>query len=207
MVGPQRVEAGRRLLAGHDVDIIVADDGLQHYALQRDIEIAVLDGKRALGNRMLLPAGPLREPVSRLHETDCVVINGADGEGLRMDLLPDAVVGLDGRETRPLTAFAGRTVHAVAGIGHPERFFASLRAAGLDVRPRAFPDHHRFRAEELVFADNADVVMTEKDAVKCRAFAGPRHWYLAVRARLEPAAEIRLAELLKRLPTPRRKDA
>jgi tetraacyldisaccharide 4'-kinase len=206
VVGPRRVEAGRRLLAGQAVDIVVADDGLQHYALGRDIEIVVVDGARGLGNRMLLPAGPLREPPGRLRGVDLIVINSGSGAGARMDLLPDAVTRLDGSETRPLAEFRERTVHAVAGIGNPERFFASLRAAGLDVQPHAFPDHHRFKAEDIVFADNAEVVMTEKDAVKCRRFAGSRHWYLPVRARLEPAAEARLDELLKRLPMPPRKD-
>lgn len=206
VVGPRRIEAARSLLAHHDVNVVVADDGLQHYALQRDVEIAVIDGARGLGNGMRLPAGPLREAPSRLNEVDLVVINGADGAGLRMDLLPHALVRLDGSETRPLADFAGRTVHAVAGIGNPGRFFAALRAAGLKILPRAFPDHHLYRAEDLIFADNAEVVMTEKDAVKCRGFAGPRHWYLQVRARLEPAVSARLDEWLRRLATPRQQD-
>jgi tetraacyldisaccharide 4'-kinase len=188
------------LLAGHDVNIIVSDDGLQHYALRRDIEIAVVDGLRGLGNGLPLPAGPLREPVSRLDEVDLLVVNGAAGDGLRMDLIPEAVVRLDGSESRTLAAFAGKVVHALAGIGHPERFFDSLRHAGVQVLPHAFPDHHRFKAEDMEFPDNLDVVMTEKDAVKCRLFPGPRHWYLVVRASLEPTAGTRLDTLLRRLP-------
>jgi tetraacyldisaccharide 4'-kinase len=201
VVGPRRARAARRLLEDHDVNIVVSDDGLQHYALRRDIEIAVLDGARGVGNGMLLPAGPLREPRSRLRKVDLVVINGGGGgEGVRMDLLPDAVRRLDGSESRPLAAFAGHAVHAVAGIGHPERFFEGLRAAGLRALPHPFADHHRFRPEDIIFPDNGDVVMTEKDAVKCRAFAGPGHWYLTVQASLEPAAGMRLDDLLQRLP-------
>jgi tetraacyldisaccharide 4'-kinase len=202
-VAPDRVAAAQRLLAAQAVDIIVADDGLQHYALARDLEIAVLDGRRGLGNGLLLPAGPLREPASRLREVNLVVSHGAPGGGWRMDLAPQALRRLEGGESRPLAAFAGRTVHAVAGIGHPERFFDSLRAAGLTVLPHAFPDHHRFSAEDIVFADNIEVIMTEKDAVKCRAFAGERHWYLAVEAVLDTRAGPGLDELLGRLP-PRR---
>ncbi|MGH8453800.1 MAG: tetraacyldisaccharide 4'-kinase [Nevskiales bacterium] len=206
MVGPRRVDAARQLLARHDINIIVSDDGLQHYAMQRDIEIAVVDGQRGLGNGLLLPAGPLRESESRLREVQLVVTNGAEGKGLRMDLAPDAFVRLDGAESLPATAFAGRSVHALAGIGHPERFFDGLRAAGLRVLPHSFPDHYRFKTEDITFPDNIDVVMTEKDAVKCRGFAGPRHWYLAVQARLGPEAGPRLDELLQPL-SPRREDA
>lgn len=199
MVGPRRIDDARQLLARHDVNVIVSDDGLQHYALQRDIEIAVMDGQRRLGNGMLLPAGPLRESEARQREVQLVIINGADGEGLRMDLMPDAFVRLDGAESLPMAAFAGRSVHALAGIGHPERFFDDLRAEGLRVLSQAFPDHHRFTAGDIDFPDNIDVVMTEKDAVKCRAFAGPRHWYLKVQARLGAEAEQRLDELLRPL--------
>jgi tetraacyldisaccharide 4'-kinase len=202
VVAPSRVAAARCLLAEQAVDIIVADDGLQHYALARDLEIAVLDAARGLGNGLLLPAGPLREPPARLRAVDVVVSHGAAGAGWRMDLVPDALRRLDGSATQPLSTWAGRTVHAIAGIGHPERFFASLRAAGLVVRPHAFPDHHRFRLEDIVFNDNIDVVMTEKDAVKCAPFAQARHWYLPVQARVEVGAGPALDDLLRRLPPP-----
>jgi tetraacyldisaccharide 4'-kinase len=200
VVGPSRIDDARQLLAGHGVDIIVSDDGLQHYALHRDIEIAVMDGRRKFGNGMLLPAGPLREHASRLRDVQWVVINGADGRGTRMDLVPDFFARVDGRESQPVSAFRGREVHAVAGIGHPERFFDSLRLAGLKIRPHYFPDHHQFVAADVSFPDNIDVVMTEKDAVKCRAFAGPRHWTLIVQARLAADAGRRLDALLSVLP-------
>lgn len=209
VVGPQRIEDARHLLAWHDVNIIVSDDGLQHYALWRDIEIAVVDGTRGpegLGNGLLLPAGPLREPAARLREASLVVTHGADGQGLRMDLAPGVVRRLDGMEERPLAAFAGQAVHALAGIGHPERFFELLRAAGLRPQAHGFPDHYKYSQEDIVFKDNMDVIMTEKDAVKCRGFAGPRHWYLTVQARLAQAAEERLDELLQQLPARRRED-
>lgn len=205
VVGPRRADAARMLLTTQAVDIIVSDDGLQHLALARDIEIAVVDAARGLGNGMLLPAGPLREPAARLRTVDCVVHNGgdADGQGLRMDLVPDRLMRLDGSQSSALTDWAGREVHAIAGIGNPERFFETLRAAGLRVRPHPYPDHHRFRASDIEFAHNdgiGAVLMTEKDAVKCRAFAGPHHWFLPVQASLPPEAGPRLDALLARLP-------
>lgn len=206
VVGPSRIDDARLLLANHAVDIIVCDDGLQHYALQRDIEIAVVDGRRRFGNGMLLPAGPLREHESRLGTVQWVVINGADGQGTRMDLAPDFFARVDGRESQPVSTFRGREVHAVAGIGHPERFFDSLRLAGLKVHPHCFPDHHHFAAGDISFPDNIDVVMTEKDAVKCRAFAGPSHWTLIVQARLALDAGRRLDALLSALPKQKKDD-
>ncbi|MFA7487436.1 MAG: tetraacyldisaccharide 4'-kinase [Lysobacteraceae bacterium] len=177
-VAARRIDAARLLTASGDVDVLIADDGLQHYALARDIEILVIDGVRRLGNARMLPAGPLREPASRRNACDFVVHNGgapAPGEiPMRLELLH--AHPLAGGAAKALETLAGQKVHAVAGIGHPERFFNSLRELGLEVEPHAFADHHTFSAADLDFSDQAPVLMTEKDAVKCTAFAQP-HWY------------------------------
>lgn len=188
-VGADRVRAARALRAMHpEVDVLVLDDGLQHYRLGRDIEIAVVDA-RGFGNGFLLPAGPLREPPSRLRSVDAVVAHGTSAvRGYAMQLAGDRLCRLDNAsECRKASEFAGRRVHAVAGIGDPGRFFAGLTRAGLDVVPHAFADHHPFCADDLDFGDDAPVVMTEKDAVKCRSFARPNHWVLPVSAVLDPA--------------------
>jgi tetraacyldisaccharide 4'-kinase len=190
VVGRDRVGAAERLLAT-GVDVIIADDGLQHLRLARDFEIAVVDATRGLGNRYLLPAGPLREPAERLSQVDAVVINGEDGvPAVAAAGVPAAfVMRLGGEWLRPLagtgdavalSSLAGKRVHAVAGIGNPRRFFAQLAAAGLTVVEHAFPDHHRYRAADLEFHDDLPLLMTEKDAVKCRSFAAANRWYLPV---------------------------
>jgi tetraacyldisaccharide 4'-kinase len=197
-VAADRTAAGRALLEHADCDVLVCDDGLQHYALARDLEIAVLDSRGA-GNGFCLPAGPLREPVARLASVDIRVRNGPRGDGneLEMRLLPaDAFNLREPRRLQPLAAFAGQRVHAVAGIGNPARFFATLRAAGLTLIEHPFPDHHAFRPGDIRFGDGRAVLMTEKDAVKCRVFAGPEHWAVPVDAQLEVAFERRLRELL-----------
>lgn len=188
-IGRDRARAAQ-LLAGRGVDVVIADDGLQNPALVRDVEICVIDGRRRFGNGLLLPAGPLREPVERLATIPFRVCNGAAAQAgeVAMRLLGDMAVALvaDGGP-RPLESFSGRRVHAIAGIGHPERFFDRLRAYGIEVVPHAFADHHPFVAADLAFGDEAPVLMTEKDAVKCLAFAQPRFWCVPVRAEL-PAA-------------------
>jgi tetraacyldisaccharide 4'-kinase len=195
--------AGARLLAT-EVDVLLADDGLQHYRLDRDLELVVVDGRRGFGNGRLLPAGPLREPRARAAEAAAYVVNGGDGgeaglpDGppvLRMRLAPGEVVAVAGGARTALAAWAGRRVHAVAGIGDPARFFRTLESAGLQVVPHAFPDHARLRPSDLEFGDDAAVLMTEKDAVKCRAFGGPRHHYLEVAAEFDPSDAARLTEL------------
>lgn len=200
VVGRDRPAAVRHLLAQDGCDIVLSDDGLQHYRLQRDLEIAVVDGERRFGNGRCLPAGPLREPPVRLQEADFVVANGAAKEGeVPMHLVGDELHGVAvSHRRRPLDALAGTAVHAVAGIGHPRRFFDELRARGLEVREHPFPDHHRFRAADLLFDDDLPVVMTEKDAVKCRPFARPGHWCLPVRAVLPEDFGERLLARLKR---------
>ena len=200
-VAPDRVAACRVLRERHpECDVIVTDDGLQHYALARDIEICVVDG-RAFGNGLLMPAGPLREPVSRLRSVDAVVTHGAHGTtglaGYEMKMEGEVLVRMtDARDVRPVKSFAGQKVHAVAGIGDPKRFFLQLARFGLRPVPHPFPDHHPFRAEDLEFGDEAPVVMTEKDAVKCKRFAKANHWVYPVSAALDPAFERWLLEKL-----------
>jgi tetraacyldisaccharide 4'-kinase len=183
-VGRRRAAVARALLKNHGCEVILSDDGLQHYALRRDIEIVVIDGQRRFGNGFCLPAGPLREPASRLREVDYVLVNGRAGEGeFAMGVAAETVVSLSDTEvTQPLAAFRHQRVHAVAGIGHPQRFFDTLRAHGLEVEPHAFPDHHAYRREEIAFGDGRPVLMTEKDAVKCRAFATEQCWFVPVQA-------------------------
>ncbi len=186
--GRDRARAARALLAQHpEVDVIVLDDGLQHYRLARDVEVAVVDA-RGFGNGFLLPAGPLREPPSRLRTVDAVVAHATRlVKGYAMHLEGDQFYCLaDPSQRRSARDFADRRVHAVAGIGDPGRFFGHLERLGLDTRPHSFPDHHPFRAADLEFGDDAPILMTEKDAVKCRRFAQPRHWVLPVSAVLEP---------------------
>jgi tetraacyldisaccharide 4'-kinase len=181
-VGRDRVAAAG-LLQGSGIDEIIADDGLQHPALCRDIEICVVDGQRRFGNGQLLPAGPLREPTTRLGQVDFVVCNGGSarpGE-IPMRLLPGQAMPVGHTGTpRNLASFAGGKVHAVAGIGNPQRFFASLRECGLDIVEHAFADHHAFTIGDFAFADALPVLMTEKDAIKCRELADSRLWQVPV---------------------------
>lgn len=186
VVDPLRTRAVQHLLQENACDVVLCDDGLQHYALGRDIEIAVVDGARGFGNGRRLPAGPLREPVARLRDVDYVVVNGA-GEVL----WPGAWhMQLQAQAWQPLKQAGGEPprpparVHAVAGIGHPERFFSQLQAQGFEVVPQAFPDHHVYGAEDLAFHDSLPVVMTEKDMVKCQALPLQNAWYVPVRAEL-----------------------
>ena len=191
VVGRKRTAALSRLLRLHpECDVVLADDGLQHYQLYRDLEIAVVDGQRGFGNGWCLPAGPLREPVSRLRTVDWVVLQGP---GPVAGVEPDACMALlvepaynlqDPRRRRPLERFAGEAVAALAGIGDPQRFFAMLRTRGLRPLTRAFDDHHVYRASDLSFAGRRPLLMTEKDAVKIRPFARPWHWVVPVRARV-----------------------
>jgi len=196
-VARDRVAAGRALLARHpECNVIVADDGLQHYRLERKVEIAVVDAARALGNGWLLPAGPLREPAARLDEVDAVVTlvsDRAQAAPLRAHAFAMTLgagdfmrVGTSGASAPP-AAFHGEGVHAVAGIGDPARFFAQLDALGIRAVAHPFPDHHRFTAADLAFAGARAILMTEKDAVKCESFADERCWYLPVRAQVDDA--------------------
>jgi tetraacyldisaccharide 4'-kinase len=200
IAGPGRVAAGARLRDEFGCDLLISDDGLQHYALGRDVEIAVMDGRR-FGNGFCLPAGPLRERVGRLRRVDWVVVNGTPRRGeIGLRLTGDVAVCLaDPAISRPLAAFVGEKVTAVAGIGNPSRFFSLLRAAGLEVREQAFADHHRFVAEDLAKLGDALVMMTEKDAVKCAAFGRANHWYLPVCAEPDESFVNQFDKLLKGL--------
>ncbi len=177
--------AAARLLCELGVDVVISDDGLQHYRLRRDVEICVADGKRRYGNGWTLPAGPLREPLQRLRSVDFRICNGGlpHQDEILMRLLGDHARRLDdpGCE-QPLSVYAGRRVHAVAAIGNPQRFFDSLRTQHIDVVEHPFPDHHAFTADDLDFGDDLPVLMTEKDAVKCAALKTDRFWYVPVRA-------------------------
>jgi tetraacyldisaccharide 4'-kinase len=185
VVDPVRVRAVDYLLQQDHCDVVLCDDGLQHYALHRDIEIAVVDGARGLGNKRLLPSGPLRERPSRLQSVDFVVVNGDAApsvHGFPMRLQPQAWRSLLAQaDSAPNT---GSRIHAVAGIGNPQRFFSQLQAEGYDVVPHAFADHHAYTPDDLCFTEPLPVVMTEKDAVKCMEFAAAHWWYVPVQAEL-----------------------
>ena len=189
-IGRERATAAAGLLAAHpECDVLILDDGLQHYRIARDIEIAVED-ERGAGNGFLLPAGPLREPASR--RVDAWVANtascGTHSPCFRMDLRGDTFRRVAApRVSAPAAAFAGKRLHAVAGIGNPQRFFDHLARLGLATVNHAFPDHHAYAASDLDFGDCEALLMTEKDAVKCESFAR-EHWYaLQVEAELAPA--------------------
>jgi len=192
-VGRDRVTAAQALLTAHpEVNVLVSDDGLQHYRLRRDVEIAVLDGMRGLGNGLLLPAGPLRESARRLDEVDAVVVNGGQaqsGRGTRqyaMHLHGEVFYNLLQPELTATAAdFRGKVVHALAGIGNPARFFGHLRKLGLSVVEHPFPDHHMYQPRDVAL--QGVVLMTEKDAVKCAQFATAECWVLAVAAEVDPA--------------------
>jgi tetraacyldisaccharide 4'-kinase len=195
-VGPLRVEAANMLLKQADCNVILSDDGLQHYALNRDIEIAVIDGERRFGNGYCLPAGPLREPIERLQSVDLIIVNGEKSEEreFSMQLVGDTAVNLATGEQKPLQEF--NNCHALAGIGNPERFFKLLESAGLTCITHSFPDHYQFHHHDIEFGDNKSVLMTEKDAVKCAVFAGKQHWYLPVKAVPEAGFAEQLLNLL-----------
>ena len=201
-ISRDRPAAALALLQAHpECDIILSDDGLQHYRLRRDVEIVVIDGARRFGNGMLLPAGPLREPVSRLRKVDAIVANGnpASAHEFAMSLDGSLFYNLLNPDT-VLTAseFTGQRLHAIAGIGHPQRFFTHLEHLGLNTQHHAFPDHHRYTATDIAFADADAILMTEKDAVKCSAFATEKCWVLRVDAQVSPA----LAQLIIEKVTP-----
>ncbi len=191
--------AASQLLVNAGCDVVVSDDGLQHYALARDCEIVVIDGDRRFGNGRLLPAGPLREPESRLGRVDAVVVNGGPAplaDAFRMRLEANNALALSDGEVKALNEFAGVAVHAVAGIGNPERFFNMLRAHGIQVTGHPLPDHARLQADDITFPDHRPVLMTEKDAVKCREWAGPLHWYVPVTAGFDAGESAALLDIV-----------
>jgi tetraacyldisaccharide 4'-kinase len=202
-VGKNRAAAATLLLTA-GCDVILADDGLQHYALRRDCEIVVIDGQRGLGNHWQLPAGPLREPAERIEEADAVVVNGASEKAMgfkpprfTMRLEAHEVERLDGTGRVSLASFAGKRVHAIAGIGNPQRFFDMLSGLGMLVTPHPKPDHAVLKRDDISFADDLPVLMTEKDAVKCVSFAAPNHWVVPVTARFDAAESKGLADIVR----------
>ena len=187
ILDPDRRNALDVAIREYSPDLVISDDGLQHYALPRSAEIVVVDGQRGLGNGRCLPEGPLREPATRLKEVDFVFITPEGWSGAYpMIMRPADITSLATEATLDPRAFLRKhpQVHAVAGIGNPKRFFNLLSMLGLGTTPHVFPDHHAFQPADLAFADGLPVLMTEKDAVKCAPFAEPHWWYLPVTASL-----------------------
>lgn len=185
VIGVDRVAAVKHLLANFSCDVIIADDGLQHYGLGRDIAIAVIDGVRGFGNQQLLPAGPLREPERILKKMDFVLVNGENDEyEFNMTIEPTELISLTTQQSYLLKDYPHKQVHAVAAIGHPERFFNTLKQAEFMIVQHIFKDHHHFKPHEFKFADQLPIIMTEKDAVKCWSFADDSYWYLKINAKI-----------------------
>ena len=200
IVGQDRVEAGRALLLRSDCNVLIADDGLQHYRLARDIEVLLIDGERRFGNGYCLPAGPLREPAGRADAADFVVCRGGQARAgeYAMSVKGSCAYNLITGVAAPLASFAGMPVRAIAGIAHPQRFFRELATAGLDIEATAFGDHHLYSRKDLDFADDKPVLMTEKDAVKCREFATERFWHIPIEAELPAEFGCNLLQRLKK---------
>ena len=214
-VDRDRLAAAQALVAA-GCDVVVCDDGLQHYRLARDIEIEVQDARRRYGNGRLLPSGPLREPLERAADCAFRVLNlgvASGGDAQREAGLPafgchgalgewpmrlrvEVAQPLRGGRPQPLSAFAGQRVHAVAGIGDPERFFSMLRDVGIAVVPHAFPDHHAYTPADFEFGSKLPILMTEKDAVKCAAFADAQSFMVPVDAVLPEAFWVALLDKL-----------
>ncbi|MEY4589896.1 MAG: hypothetical protein RL497_1972 [Pseudomonadota bacterium] len=185
-VGRDRVAAGLALVQ-QGCQVILSDDGLQHYRLARDLEIILIDQSRGLGNGWCLPLGPLREQARRLNTADWVLYNGGTEHNSRFTLAPQGWRQLLSNVQYPLQPWPWgphSRVCALAGIGNPQRFFASLEAMGLDVTAKALPDHHRFAPQDFTFAEHAPLIITAKDAVKCRSLAPENTWVLDVNAQL-----------------------
>jgi len=185
MVNTDRAQAVKDLVIEHNVDLVISDDGLQHYAMGRQVEIVVVDGKRRFGNGFFLPAGPLRESESRLKTVDFIINNGAEHVGeITSTLKALMFVNVATNEEQPLEFFNQKTCHAVAGIGYPQRFFDTLIQLGVEVETHAFADHYTFTQTDLAFDDDYPILMTAKDCVKCIEFATDQMWYLHVEAEL-----------------------
>ena len=202
-VGRKRTRAARYLLRDYpECNLIISDDGLQHYALERDMEIIIIDGERVFGNGQLLPAGPLREASTRLEAADAVVFNSgppAAGSYL-MQLVPEDLRKLSNHEERmELSRLIGKRVHAVAGIGNPQRFFGQLEKMGMVVEAHPFADHHAYSEADFQFAKDDIVLMTEKDAVKCIPFARDNWWFMPISAEIDRGLAEKILSHLTRL--------
>ena len=198
-IDKNRSRAARKLQEKHDVDVVISDDGLQHYAMGRDIEIAVIDGARRLGNGLAFPAGPLREPKSRLSEVDFIVNNGGPTEGdeILMTLSPAKFIHLNsGKEYSVDKWPMHNQVHAIAGVGNPNRFFDLLLRLGFEFDKNPFPDHHKYNKRDLYYLDHLPILMTEKDAAKCKHFKNSKIWYLSIESKIESQFIDKLEEKL-----------
>lgn len=200
-VAANRIDAARYLNEKYQLDVIISDDGLQHYKLPRDYEIIVVDGEREFGNGWCLPAGPLREPVSRLDKADIVISNGAnESYEYQYTVNYRNFISLANNAVKKSHMdFEGQTVHAVAGIGNPKRYFAALEKLGLQVITHAFSDHYAYKEIDLEFNDNLPIIMTEKDAVKCRKFNKVNVWYLPIITMPNDKLDNRISELLEEI--------
>lgn len=198
-VGPVRADSARLLLENASIDVIISDDGLQHYALYRDIEIAVIDGLRRFGNNFCLPSGPLREPQERIQEVDFVICNGGEAEENEILMQLDGVyaVNMQTQERKPLVEFRDMQCHAIAGIGNPQSFFDLLEKQGVACQAHPFPDHYAYTEKDIRFNTAQAILMTEKDAVKCRSFSSAQHWYVPVKATVESGFMEKLIALLR----------
>ena len=203
IIAKKRAVGIKQIVRHNKVNIIISDDGLQHYALERDIEIAVIDGERRFGNGFSLPMGPMREPETRLDSVDLIVVNGGQTLSDReyaMQIVNKTVYSLGHpAKTIELASLKGTTVHAVAGIGYPQRFFQYLQDVGINVIPHAFPDHYEFSPATVSFPDQHLVLMTEKDAVKCKHFANYKHWVVAISVELAPSFDESILSLIEGL--------
>jgi len=217
VVDPDRSRAAAMLIED-GADVIIADDGLQHYRLARDYEICVIDGARGLGNRRLLPAGPLREGPDRLEDVDQVLVNGelrvreygvtvAEQNAVSFELVAAEACRLNGSLVRPIERFANTTVHGVAAIGNPQRFFDLLRGHGIQVIEHIYPDHAALTRKDLDFGDDFEVFMTEKDAVKLGRLSTDKFWYVPVELKMDPLLAAPLIEqIVSRLHSRKRGD-
>lgn len=201
VIGKDRVQAINYLLQQFPkTNLIICDDGLQHYKLARDVEIALIDGIRRLGNGFCLPAGPLRESPKRLNQVDFIVTNGKalNNEWQMQTQFSENIYSVtDPKKVEPLASFAGKRVHAVAAIGHPERFFLMLKEKNIEVIKHAFPDHYYFKKEDLLFEEKLPILMTEKDSVKCQNIAPPNSWWVGLQISLP---ELFIEKLLEKIP-------
>jgi tetraacyldisaccharide 4'-kinase len=185
VVAKKRTKAIEFLIKKYSLDVIVSDDGLQHYSMGRDIEIAVIDGHSRLGNGFFLPAGPLREAKSRLKSVDFIINNGSHFEGeVSSEIEPHEYINLVTNEVKGLEYFKGKKCYAVAGISKPDNFFSILQKNGVKLIPKPFPDHYAFSEKDLAFNENHPIIMTSKDCVKCVLFATEQMWYLSVSAKI-----------------------
>lgn len=199
VVGPDRKQDIELLIKQFDCDIVLSDDGLQHYALQRDIEVVVVDASRQFGNGFCIPSGPLRETVSRLQKVDMVLLNGG-GElqnSFSIQTSQCSFVGQGSIEKVNISDFSGKIVHAVAGIGNPQRFFSMLENLGIEVIPHAYADHYNYKESDFIFMDNLPVLMTEKDAIKCNEFKLNNHWSVPIDIVLSESAQQRINEIFE----------